>query len=91
MIDEDRIDEILDEIPLELLFTLIMGIFARARADYLTNSDGKRKDAERFFRSEWAQELSLTVFDPDKLIALMDEEIENGFDNAYVNPLTGEW
>lgn len=73
-------DKILDEIPLELLFSLIAGIFERARIDYLTDADGKRSDAEVFFRSLWAQDLSLSQFDPDMVLKLMDEEIEYGLD-----------
>lgn len=75
-VEED--DKIIREAPQELLFSLIAGIFLRAREDYIFNTDGQRSDAEVFLRNEWAQELSLSGFDPDKLIEIMDEEIENG-------------
>jgi hypothetical protein len=72
-------DKILDEMPYELMFSLIAGIFAKAREDYLTDADGKRRDAEAFFRGDWAQMLSLSAFDSDAVLSEMDEEIENGF------------
>lgn len=75
-------DKAIEDAPTELLFALIMAIFERAREDYLTNVDGKRSDAERFFRSEWAQELSLSTFDPDEVLIQMDEEIEYGLNES---------
>lgn len=72
--------QILDEMPHELLFCLIQGIFERAREDYLTNAEGQKSDAEVFFRGEWAQILSMSEFDAEELIKQMDEEIQNGFE-----------
>lgn len=86
-----RDEKILDEMPTELLFALIAGIFTRARIDYLTNADGKKNDAEWFFRSEWAQELSLSQFDPDKVLKLMDEDIENGLTEIGDDSDGAEW
>lgn len=81
--DEHRIyadydNKLIDEAPLELLFALIAGIFIRARIDYIFDTDKQKEDAEEFFRSEWAQELSLSHFDPEDVLKQMDEEIEDG-------------
>lgn len=73
-----RDDKIIQEMPFEILFSLIMGVFTRARQDYMLNPEGQRSDAEWFFRSEWAQELSLSQFDPEEVLKLMDEEVKNG-------------
>ena len=73
-----RDDKIIQEMPLELMFSLIMGVFARARQDYIQNPEGQRSYAEAFLRSEWAQLLSLSGYDPEKLIQMLDEEILNG-------------
>lgn len=89
--DLRTLDEILDEMPLELFFALVRGIFVRARVDYLYDSDGARRDAEVFFRSSWAQKLSLSAFDPDQVIKQMNEEIENGLGKSHGNPLEREW
>lgn len=79
----DKDDEILQNAPMELLFSLIAGIFIRARTDYITNDDGQRSDAEVFLRSVWAQDLSLSVFDADELLERMDEDIRNGFERDH--------
>lgn len=79
--DED--DEILKNAPIELLFSLVASIFTRARADYLTDEDGQRSDAEVFLRSVWAQDLSLSVFDADEVLQRMDEEIRNGLERDH--------
>ena len=71
-------NKILDEAPRELLFSLIAGIFLRARNDYLTNADCQHTDAKVFFKSEWAQELSLSGFDAQLVLDQLDEEIEDG-------------
>ena len=78
----ERDRRLIEEMPLELLFCLIQGIFERARIDYLTNEENQRKDAEIFFRGQWAQILSLSEFDPDKVIEYMDEEILNEFERS---------
>lgn len=74
---------IIEEAPLELYFALVTQIFIRAREDYLYNSDGMRSDAEVFFRSEWAQILSVSGYDPGKLIEMLDEEIEYGLEQDH--------
>ena len=79
----DKDDEILQTASEELLFSLIVGIFIRARIDYLTNADGMKSDAEVFLRSAWAQELSMSGFDANKVIEMMDEEIADGFELYY--------
>lgn len=71
----DLDDKIIKEAPLELLFMLTAGIFARARDDYIFNADNQRKSAELFLRSDWAQELSVKGFDVDKIFELLDEEM----------------
>ena len=71
-------DKILQEAPMELLFSLIAGIFIRARADYEMDIKDQKDDAVRFLRSDWAQMLSLSHFDPDEAIKAMDEEKESG-------------
>lgn len=78
-----RDDKILDDMPLELFFGLIEGIFARARTDYIYDTDGMRDHAEWFFRSEWAQLLSLSRFDPDEVLEQMNEEIAYGPGGDY--------
>lgn len=70
----DKDSKCLETAPKELLFSLIAGIFLRAREDYIYNTDGRRKDAEIFLRSEWAQELSQCGFDVEKLMDLLDRE-----------------
>lgn len=72
--------KMINEAPMELLFGIIASIFIRARDDYLFNTDGNREDAEKFFRSQWAKELSLWSFDADEAIAMLDEVIENGLE-----------
>lgn len=84
-------DKAIEEAPFELLFALIAGIFERAREDYLTDADGKKSDAEWFFRSEWAQELSLSAFDPDEVLIQMDKEIEYGLTETGDYPDGEEW
>lgn len=71
-------NKIIEDAPFEVLFCLIEGIFERARDDYIYDTDGERSDAEWFFRSEWAQELSLSKFDPEAVLKQMDEEITDG-------------
>ncbi len=78
-----RDDKILDDMPNELFFDLIEGIFTRARTDYMFDADGMRDHAEWFFRSEWAQLLSLSKFDPDEVLKQMDEEIKYGFSGDH--------
>lgn len=73
-------DKIIEDAPLELLFSLIEGVFERAKIDYVLNSEGERSEAEWFLRSEWAQTLSLSGYDPDKLIEMLDEEIADGLE-----------
>lgn len=75
-------DKIIEEAPMEVLFSLIAGIFMRAKLDYMHGEYGDKCDAEVFLRSEWAQELSLSHFDADELITQLDEEIENGLGSA---------
>lgn len=75
---------IIDNAPMEMLMLIMRAIFSRARIDYLLDTDGMRADAERFFRSEWAQDLSLSHFDPDKVIGMMDEEIADGVDKSTI-------
>lgn len=72
-------DKVLDDMPFELMLDLIMGVFQRAREDYMYDIDGKRSDAEVFFRSEWAQLLSLSRFDPEDVLKQMEEERMYGF------------
>ena len=79
----DKDDEILKTAPKELLFFLIRGIFIRARIDYMTNADGMKTDAEVFFRSLWAQDLSLSEFDATEVLKQMDEDIEDGLYTDY--------
>ena len=67
-------DALFENAPKELLFSLIAGIFLRAREDYLTNADGQRSDAEVFLRGVWAQTLSLGGFDADRLLQMLNEE-----------------
>ena len=67
----------LSNIPNELLLCLVAGIFERARDDYINNTDGAKEDARKFFKSEWAQTLAIEGFDPEELMAMMDEETEN--------------
>lgn len=69
--------EIIQNAPKELLFCLVAGIFQRARDDYIYNTDGMRSDARWFLRSQWAQELSLSEFDAEEVLKLLDEEIAN--------------
>lgn len=69
--------EALENAPYELLFSLIAGIFLRAREDYIYNSDNQRKDAEVFFQGDWAQELSLQGFDAKKALEVLNEEIKD--------------
>lgn len=71
----DKDNKILDEAPMELLFSLITGIFWRAREDYLIDVDGQREDAEIFLRSSWAQDLSLAGFDVEELFESLNEEM----------------
>ena len=71
----ERDKKIFEEAPQELLFSLIAGIFLRAREDYLTNADNQRSDAEVFFKGMWAQNLSLEGFDAMKLLEMLNEEI----------------
>ena len=71
-------DAVLNNMPNELLLCLIAGIFERARDDYLSNARGARKDAKKFFKSDWAQMLTLEGFDPEELLGQLDAEIENG-------------
>lgn len=87
----DADDRILQEAPMELLFPLIAGIFMRARADYELNVDGKKSDAEAFFRSGWAQSLSLSGFDPDKALKAMDEEVADGLDWFRTDSFKDKW
>lgn len=82
----ERDREAIENMPTELLFCLIQGIFERARIDYMTNEDGQRSDAEVFLRGEWAQELSLSKFDADEVIRLMDEEIADELDRDREDP-----
>lgn len=79
----DRDNEILETAPRELLFSLIRGIFIRARIDYMTNADNMKVDAEIFFRSLWAQDLSLSEFDATEVLKQMDEDIEDGLYTDY--------
>ena len=74
-VEQDQ--RILDEAPKELVFSLIAGIFLRAREDYLTNADNQRNDAEVFLKGVWAQNLSLNGFDAVKLLEMLDEKIAN--------------
>lgn len=76
----ERDAQILREAPTEMLFGLIASIFIRARDDYLYDTDGNREDAEEFFRSTWAKELSMWEFNADEALRLLDEVIENGFE-----------
>ena len=73
-------NKLLDNMPFELMMSIIASIFIRARDDYLFNTDGKRKDAEKFFRSEWARELTLWNLDADETIKILNEVIENGLE-----------
>ena len=73
----ERDQKILDEAPKELLFSLIAGIFLRAREDYVTNANNQRSDAEVFFKGAWAQNLSVDGFDVGKLFEILDEEMAN--------------
>lgn len=82
----ERDREIIRTTPLEYLYGLIAGIFFRARLDYMTDADGKRADAEAFFRSDWAQDLSLSKFDVEELLDRLDEEAEYGFDYHFESP-----
>lgn len=66
--------EVFQNAPIELLYTLIAAIFLRAREDYITNSDGMKKDAEIFLRGNWAQELSIEGFDAQKILDMLDGE-----------------
>lgn len=84
-------DKILQEAPMELLFSLIASIFVRARIDYMLDTEGQKSDAEVFFRSPWAQSLSLSQFDPEKVLKEMDEEIENGTDYLRGNTGRKKW
>ena len=72
--EAERDNKIIADIPEELMFSLIEGIFQKARTDYLTNENGMRSDAEAFFRSEWAQLLSLGGFDPEKVLKHLNRE-----------------
>ena len=76
----DMDDEILRTAPMELLYSLIMGIFIRARIDYMTDEDGQKSDAEVFLRGEWAQQLSMSEFNAEELLDRMDKEIADGFE-----------
>lgn len=76
----ERDAKLLREAPTAVLFGLIASIFLRARDDYLFDTDGKRQDAEEFFRSTWAKELSMWEFDADEALRILDEVIENGFE-----------
>lgn len=94
--DEHRIyaeydNKIIEDAPLEVLFSLIAGIFVRAKIDYIFNTDKQKQDAEQFFRSEWAQELSLTQFDPDDVLKQMDEEIEDGITVLRSDTFKNKW
>ena len=76
-----RADEkLINEAPMEFLFSLIASIFIRARDDYLFDTDGKRGDAEEFLRSEWAKELTMWNFDAEETMRMLDEVIANGFE-----------
>ena len=68
--------EIIQNAPMELLFGLIAGIFERARDDYLYSEDENKRDAEEFFRSLWAQELTMSEFDVDKYLKRLDDAID---------------
>ena len=70
--------DIINEAPHELLFSLIAGIFLRAREDYIENADNQRTDAEVFLKGNWAQELSLQGFDAEKLMEQLQEEMTDG-------------
>ena len=66
----------LNDIPYEILFSLIAGIFLRARDDYIYNADNQRRDAEIFLKGDWAQELSIQGFDVKKVFESLDEVID---------------
>lgn len=87
----DADDKIIQDAPMELLFSLIAGIFMRARADYEMNVNGQKKDAEVFFRSEWAQILSVAGFDPDKALKAMDEEVADGLNWFRTDSIRDKW
>ena len=71
-VEEDN--KLIETAPKELLFGLIAGIFLRAKDDYIYNTDGAGKDAEIFFKSEWAQELSAEGFNVESLLEILDKE-----------------
>ena len=73
-------DEVFNKAPKELLFSLVAGIFLRAREDYLTNTEGQRSDAAVFLKGQWAQSLSVDGYDADALMRLLDEELYDGFE-----------
>lgn len=69
-------NDALNDIPYEILFTLITGIFLRARDDYIYNADNQRSDAEVFLKGNWAQELSVHGFDTSKLFETLNEVMD---------------
>lgn len=71
----DKDNAVFDDVPPELLYPLISGIFIRAREDYIFNADGKRSDAEVFLRSQWAQDLSVAGFNVDEVFATLEMEM----------------
>ena len=73
----NRDEEVLDNMPYELLFSLIESIFEKARMDYIYNTDGYRRDAERFLKSEWAQTLSGCGYSVEKCFEALDTEMIN--------------
>lgn len=88
---KDVYDEIFKNMSFNAMFLLIEAVFMRARTDYMFNIDGKSRDAELFFRSAWAQTLSLSMFDPDDVLKQMDKEVESGRRQADINPLRDQW
>lgn len=82
----ERDNEMIRTVPLEYMYALIAGIFFRARIDYMTNADGMGADAERFFRSDWAQDLSLSKFDVNEVLKTLDEEAEYELDYHFESP-----
>lgn len=76
---------ILQSLTLEDTFRIIYAALIRARDDYVLNADNKRKDAARFFRSNWAQILTNGELDPDAVFKELDRYVYE-FEELGTNP-----
>ena len=67
---------ILQNLSLNDTFSICAAILQRARDDYIFDADGQRRDAERFFRSNWMQIITNGTFDAEFVIAELNRRID---------------